>query len=319
MKSISIFVVCVCLLMLTCSNTTQNTVESVESVAVDSLEDDTLSVEELPLPVVPTALVEPEARASYVIAHFWDAMDFGDIVRSHSSAFMEQNFVNFVSVFPYADEESRRSAVSSLLGMAAVDAGAYRLLSSIAEDYLYDPNSPMFDEETYILFLESMVRSSILDEAHITRLNYQLRFARLNRPGMRASDFSYVMSNGKQSRLHKTDTANRLLLVFYDPDCDHCKEVMAELKVSSLIAELVAGGSIRVLAIYADGDKDLWESTCMELPDSWTVGMDTKGEIYERGLYSLRALPSIYLLDKDKTVILKDVSLNSLFDYLESM
>lgn len=314
MRKILIIHFSIVLLLLACSNTNLGTTTMVASTAVvDSL--DTQHVEELPLPDVPVALTEPSARASYIIAHFWDAMDFCDTLRSHNSAFMEQNFSNFVSVFPYADEQARREAVSALLSRAAADAEAYRMVASIAEDYLYDPNSPVFAEDTYLLFLEQMVNSAMLDEARATRLKRQLRFVRLNRAGMTAADFGYVTREGIRTRLSKTNSESRILLLFYDPDCEHCKEVMAELSTSSLLERLVDEGKLKVVAIYADGDTELWRSTYNELPASWTVGMDT-GEIYERGLYSLRAMPTMYLLDADKTVILKDVSIAHLVEYL---
>jgi hypothetical protein len=43
------------------------------------------------------------------------------------------------------------------------------------------------------------------------------------------------------------------------------------------------------------------------LPKEWIVGTDRE-EIKQRCLYDLKAMPSLYLLDGDKKVILKDVS-----------
>lgn len=43
------------------------------------------------------------------------------------------------------------------------------------------------------------------------------------------------------------------------------------------------------------------------MPQEWTVGIDNS-RIVERELYSLPAMPVIYLLDKDKRVLLKDSS-----------
>ena len=102
---------------------------------------------ELPLPDVPATLREPAERAAFIIGHFWDAMDFGDTLRSRDAAFMEQNFSNFISVFPYAAAEAQRAAVGSLLRRAEADSDAYVLLADIAEKYLYEPNSPMLAED----------------------------------------------------------------------------------------------------------------------------------------------------------------------------
>ena len=71
-----------------------------------------------------------------------------------------------------------------------------------------------------------------------------------------------------------------------------------------------------VLAIYSGENKDLWNNTKENFPRSWTVGYEP-GEIDEKDLYILRALPSFYLIDKNKKIILKDASLNKILQELK--
>ena len=52
-------------------------------------------------------LTASEERAEYIISRFWDGMDFADTLRSRDRQFMEQNFVNFLSLFPHARQEAR--------------------------------------------------------------------------------------------------------------------------------------------------------------------------------------------------------------------
>ena len=260
------------------------------------------SIPELPLPNVPTTLRTPTDRANYIIQHFWDAMEFGDTIRSHNRMFMEQNFSNFISVFPYAEEEARKHAVEILLGKAETDSTGYVLLKDVTEKYLYEPNSPMLSEEFYILFLERFIQSPILGEQGTLRLYRQLDAARKNRPGMTAADFAYTTREGNKTTLHLTNTDGELLLIFYDPDCEHCKEVMSELQAEKTLSD----GSVKVLAIYSDEDHELWKRTAGLLPKEWTVGYDG-GTLQENGSYVLRAMPTLYLLDREKKVILKDV------------
>ena len=260
------------------------------------------SIPELPLPNVPTTLRTPTDRANYIIQHFWDAMEFGDTIRSHNKMFMEQNFSNFISVFPYAEEEARKHAVETLLGKAETDSTGYVLLKDVTEKYLYEPNSPMLSEEFYILFLEQLVKSPILGEYGRQRAYRQLDAACKNRPGMTAADFAYTTREGYKTTLHKTDSQGDLLLIFYDPDCEHCKEVMSELQTEKMLSD----GKVKVLAIYSDEDYELWKRTAGLLPKEWTVGYDG-GMLQENGSYVLRAMPTLYLLDREKKVILKDV------------
>jgi len=47
----------------------------------------------------------------------------------------------------------------------------------------------------------------------------------------------------------------------------------------------------------------------LALAKEWTNGYDKELVIKNKNLYDLRAIPTLYLLDKNKTVLLKDATL----------
>lgn len=261
-------------------------------------------VHELPLPEVPPSLTAPEERAAYIIAHFWDGMNFSDTLRSRNRAFMEQSFVNYISLFPHVRKETLPDNIRNLLEKAAADPAGFRMLNDIAEHYLDDPNSPMRNEGYYILFLEELLRLPGLSEYDRIRPASRLETARKNRPGTVAADFSYTDRNGNRRTMHAT-RGKRLLLLFYDPACSHCSEILDGLRESAIISNLIKDKELTVLAVYTEGDRNLWNETKAFLPQEWTVAID-ESRIVERELYSLPAMPVIYLLNRNKIVILKD-------------
>lgn len=275
------------------------------------------SVHVLPLPDVPPSLTASEERAAYIIAHFWDRMDFGDTLRCRDRAFMEQNLVNYLSLFPHASPETLPPHVTRLLERAAADSTCLDLVNDLAEHYLDDPNSPMRDKEYYILFLEGLLRLPGLSEAERLRPAYKLEMARKNRPGTTATDFAYTDRHGNRRTLHAT-CGNRLLLLFYDPACSHCSQILDGLRESAVIAGLIANRELAVLAVYTEGDRRLWDETKASLPREWSVAID-ESRIVERELYTLPAMPVIYLLDGQKTVLLKDPTPAELETYLTDM
>lgn len=285
--------------------------QNAEQATADTLQG---SVYELPLPEVPSALTAPEERAEYIISHFWDRMDFADTLRSRDRRFMEQNFVNFLSLFPHARQEVLPPHIGRLLKRAAADSVAFDLVNDIAERYLDDPNSPMRCEEYYILFLEERLRLPGLSEYDRIRPAYRLETAKKNRPGTVATDFSCTDRNGNRRTLHGT-RGKQLLLLFYDPACSHCSEILNGLRESPLIRELIAVKELAVLAVYTEGDRELWDETKEAMPQEWIVAIDDS-RIVERESYSLPAMPVIYLLDAGKRVILKDAPLERLEAWL---
>lgn len=274
-------------------------------------------VDELPLPAVPPTLRRPADRAAYLLEHFWDALSFGDTLRSRDRAFMEQHFSTFVSVFPHAGEPARRTAVRKLLERAEADTAAYVLLTEIAEKYLYETDSPLYSEADYQLFLEQFAEAPVLGEYGRVRPRWQLETVRKNRPGMTAADFAYTTRAGGRTTLHETPAGQSLLLIFYDPDCDHCREVLATLQQDPTLEQLTADGRLTVLAVYSGGDRALWRQTAAALPERWTVGYES-GAMQERGAYVLRQLPTLYLLDRDKRVLLKEPRPEQLLRHFEA-
>ncbi len=276
-----------------------------------------LSSAELPLPDVPKNLTAPQGRAEYIMKHFWDGMDFTDTLRSHNRDFMELNFVNFISLFPHAAEETLPQAINILLDQSAADSTAFNIITDFAEKYLYDTGSPMRNEDYYMMFLEGLLHMPNLSEEYRIRPAGQLETAMKNRPGMTAADFAYTTREGSKSTLHATQS-DILLLVFYDPACSHCTEILTSLEENPLLSSLIDTNCLSVLAIYTEGDRELWDDTKSSMPETWTIGID-ESDIVNHAIYNLPAMPIIYLLDKDKTVLLKDPTPVQLTEYLSRL
>lgn len=181
---------------------------------------------------------------------------------------------------------------------------------SIAYLYWGSPESPYKDEGRYIMFLDSLLAVEDLPEELRERALHRRHNAMLNRPGSIATDFRFLERGGSESSLHKL-TSPMTLLLFYDPECPHCNEILHSLSSSKAINEAIEEKELTVVAIYAEGKRDVWNRTCADLPGNWLVGYDLTG-ILDNDLYNLPAMPIPYLLDKDKRVILKDPNLNLL-------
>ncbi len=302
------FVVCifiVSLLTMACSSKGNS---SGDNTSLDS------TSMELPLPNVPKNLVTPTDRAQYILLHFWDKMNFRDTIRSHDKEFMERNFVNFLSLFPHANFEDLSPAVKNLLQQSFKDQQSFDIIEDLAEKYLFDAGSPMRGENYYIIFLEETLKLPHLQKDKRLRPESQLKTVMKNRPGSKATNFTYLTREGKRSTLYNTK-ANMLMLVFYDPECSHCTDILKSLDESIIINEVIELGDLSVLAVYTEGKRDVWDSTKASMPKNWTVAID-ESSIVDKGLYDLPAMPIIYLLDSDKNVLLKDPTEETLESYL---
>lgn len=263
-----------------------------------------------PFPDIPAALTEPEARKAWLLARYWERFDFADTVLVDNRDVTEQGFVNFIALL--ADgatpaELARKSLENWCAGFVG-KAHARRVLTKTADDYLFDPNSPFYNERLYGMYLEALI--GVLPQTDAMRSVYQfkLELARRNNVGDKAADFAYYLPDGSRRTLAATPVKNdRLLLLFYDPECESCHEVLLRMAADATLAEAVRAGKLSVLAVYTEGNDEAWRKTLPDMPRGWTVAADREA-IKAGSLYDLKAMPSLYLLDGRKRVVLKDAS-----------
>lgn len=259
------------------------------------------------MPAVPDTLLTPQARADFLAENYWTTLDTAAPGFDPASPEIEQAFVDFLSIFPVASEQSRNRAVENLLAVAQADPAFFSAVRGMAEKYLFEPESPLFCEEFFIPFLENFVKSPLLTEGEKARAQAQLEMAMKNRPGSCLPDFGLTLRDGTETSLHAVPTADEALLIFYNPGCENCEELIGDLQRNPRIQSRLSEGSMTILAVYSGDDRKLWEATAASLPEAWIVGYEPD-TLETEDLFDFRAFPTIYVIDKDKTVKIKDLS-----------
>lgn len=259
----------------------------------------------LELPAIPKTLKAPAERADYLLEHFWDALDAATDNRSADSLFMEQTFVNFLSVMPHASAEGRAKGATAMYSKLKPSDKAKNLIRTLAEEYLYSPASPMRDENLYVLLLQSDAATADGDDASGIRNRELAKELLKNIPGTQAADFGIELANGATTTLRQVGGIPMLLLI-YDPDCHTCHEAMEALANDADIQNAIADGKIAILAVAAETDRELWLTVKDTLPEGWISAFDAEG-ITEAELYYLPEVPGLYLLDGDQRVLDRNI------------
>lgn len=212
--------------------------------------------------------------------------------------------------------DSSRHALDTLIAFYKDDSTAFRHLVGSLSEPLSDPNSQVRNEELYIPVLEALIASPFYDSTEKIRPEYRLRMARKNRVGQPANDFTYTLANGKKGTLYEL-SAPFILVYFNNPDCNACREIKEEIVGSKFLEKAIDSGRLKILALYPDEDLTAWKNNLKEMPAEWLNGYDAEQAMRDEELYDLRAIPSMYLLDSEKKVLLKDlVSVAYLEHYL---
>lgn len=225
----------------------------------------------------------------------WEGFAFGNKEEVESRR-AEERFARFLIDVVRSSHSEQSEQVQSLL-LRAEQAGCMERFMQLAEKYLYEPNSPYYNEEMYAVFLEYVV----LKKSGYERYKNHYTSIAKNQIGSCAADFSFTYQNGEKGNLYDIK-GKFVVLFFYDPSCNECKQVKRVLANYRFAHEVV------IMAIYIDQDVELWRKS--ECPDSWHNVYAS--DIDSKALYNIRALPTLYLLDEQKRVLLKDVSVERL-------
>lgn len=267
------------------------------------------------LPGLPASLNTPEMRADYLIKHYWDQVNFADTNYIHHPDITEQAWADYCDLLNHVPLQTAQAAMKVTILRTEAERKMFDYITDLADKYLYDPNSPMRNEEFYIPVLEVMMASSLLDETEKIRPKARLELAQKNRIGTKASDFTYTLASGKQSQLYQIKSDYTLFFI-NNPGCHACTATIEALKNAPIISQLIKDQKLTVLSLYPDEELDEWKNHLSEFPSEWINGYDRTLTIRKESRYDLKAIPTLYLLDANKNVLLKDATTQTIEEYL---
>lgn len=266
---------------------------------------------QFPAPRIPDFITGTDERMNYMLEHYWGAYDFNDTT-ADNRALGEQGFSNFLNLLQYADSAVAARSVKRYLSKGFAVDSLRPLYDGLIRHYLDNPNSPLRNDVLYAHFLREQLAFYAEDDlADRERSLFLLRMVSLNQSGQPAADFKFVDREGKRRTLYSVKSP-LTLLIFNDPDCETCQAEMPRL----LSDPLLQHEGLAVLAVYPDADTESWQSVPNRVPSTWIDAYSPGGEVVLRALYYLPAMPSLYLLDADKRVLLKDAAYRQVREYL---
>ena len=197
----------------------------------------------------------------------------------------------------------------ALLAEAEADSARWQQVVALQEKFFLDPNSPYRNEECYLPVVAHLKASPHATQDQRDRAAWLEPRLLRNRPGTVAADFPFTLPGGRTTTLHAAIDSRhpqRTLLFFSNPGCANCKEITDALTGDPRVEALVAQGRLLVVNIYPDEDLQAWLDYLPEYPKAWISGYDAEQILNGDSCYWLRAIPSLYLLDDEKRVVLKD-------------
>ena len=281
-----------------------------------------------PYPEVPAVYTDPEVRKDWVLDHFWDAFLAGDGPCDTSAVLGVRHsdvegqvalFAQQLEQLPLPEAQRKmRHFFEQVEKRQAADTAShvYLLMEEIVVRYLYDPNSPVRNEDLYLPYVQGLAASPYTREAARPAYAYEARMCALAPTGSVAPDFRFTDAHGRTHRLHEVH-AGATLLFFSNPGCYACLEIINTLKAVPGIDDRIRRGDFAVVNVYIDEDVEAWREYEPNYPRNWLCGYDPDGLVRSDRIYNIRAIPSLYLLDRDKRVLLKDAPAERVVSWIQ--
>ena len=254
-------------------------------------------------PMAPDTCSTLEARCNYIITHFWDNYDISKPIKDLET--FENTFRDFVDFFRYGHRNVVMSTVRDFVNKAQSNTANLQRVGEVAERALYGTEAEYWSDEVYVAFAKALASSKKLPKD--VRDHYGAQLARINAVQVGATlDFEFIDTDGVKRRLSEFP-AKSYLLLFIDDSTDSS---IGRLRLSTDVAlnALLDSGNSTLVCLSMNKYTSEWATAAAGYANNWIVGCNA--DLLKQ--LDLRAFPCCYVLDEQRTIVNKSLSVEGL-------
>ena len=284
-------------------------------------------------PILTGRLKDPKTKQdsldsyNFYKQHYWDGVNFWDGRLAYTTLF-EDKIDKYYETLVVPHQDSVIKELDAMLGPASINQEMTRfLLVKFINRYLNQKY--MWEDHVYIHLFEkyfSQKQYSWLSDKGFKTISDRAYSLYENLMGAPAADIELPNIEGKETSLYGVE-GDFTIVVFWDPTCSHCKELLPKLDSFYVAKWKAANIKIFAVAKETDGTKKHWTDFVSEHHlEDWTHVYYSKADDKARidasipgysQLYDVLTFPTLYLLDRDKRIIAKKLTYQQIDEILE--
>ncbi|MCX4290354.1 MAG: DUF5106 domain-containing protein [Odoribacter sp.] len=252
----------------------------------------------------------------YSKKHYWDYTNFADSTLIRTPIFktkLDDYFKNMVMVHP----DSLYLSCVEILEKSRPCKAMFRYLMNYCLVYTFD-NKIMGMDEAFVKLGHHYYVSGIvdwLDKEQMKKITDEVYKRQYNLLNHTAMDLRLPSLEGNWVSLSETK-APFILLLFWEPNCGHCKKQVPLAKKE--IFERFGPHGLKVFAVNTHTNKKEWEEfvekhEMFDFINCW----DPNRQSNYWTIYNVFSTPVMYILDKDKKIIAKNLAVDQMVDLLK--
>lgn len=255
----------------------------------------------------------------YYRAHYFDHFSLND-PRAMRSGLMHQKIDFFLQKLTYQVPDSQSVAMDYLLGLMNnnPEAFQYYLVHFLNESA---KSKRMGMDAVYVHLIDKYYAKGAATWMEKEQLDKIIAQAETLRPiliGKTAPDMLFYKEDGTSVSIHSIK-AEYTVLFFWDPECGHCKK-----SIPSIIEfyKNYKDKGVELLAICTKTGADIsscWSTIKERGMDIWVNAADQYLRNRYKTIYDVKTTPQIFILDKDKKIIVKKIAGEDLATVMEDV
>lgn len=276
------------------------------------------ATKEIEIPETPIlANGRPDSTFSYRYykAHFFDNIDFCDDRLLRTPIFhqkLEQYMKNMILQIPDSiNKESDIIIAKAKKGNKEIFKYCVWYITNT-----YETSNIMGMDAVFVHMAENYYtydQAFWVDSTQIFKIRDRARILKPLLIGKVAPNLTMFDNLGKIQSLHK-QTNPYTILVFWDPDCGHCKKSMPF--IIDTYNKLKSQG-VGVFAVCTEVEIDKWKNYISENKLTWVNVSDPEFTTNFRASYDITSTPQIYILNSKKEIIAKKIGAEQLEEFME--
>ena len=265
-----------------------------------------ITVPEFKDPSIPDSIIQIK-RYQYYKKHYFDNIDMTDdrILRTPFFTGKLENFFT-KTVLQMPDSVVKESI--RVIEMAKGNKEMEKYLIQYAFNNANDSKLMGMDAAMVALGEKYYLsgQADWVNEEFITKLEDRIKKLKPNLIGNTAPDLKMMSLNNQHFRLSEVYSP-LTVLIFWEPDCGHCKKEIPKLK--ELVWDKYQDKGIKIFAVFTQHEIEEWSKFITEHQlEEWMNVYDPYNQSNFRNLYDIYSTPAIYILDENKKIIAKRIS-----------
>jgi thiol-disulfide isomerase/thioredoxin len=254
-------------------------------------------------------------RRLYRIDHYFDHFDFSDVelIKSNVYTTAAIEYMSLYSNPNYTQEQLENEfirAVDKIMYQAMDNSLVYEFIV----EYLVGGFERYHFDKVLDYIAENYTPEQCENEERKSDLQTRLaKYAELS-VGKAAPEIEMADPEGTPVKLSKI-RSDYTLLIFWASWCPHCKNVLPE--IHNLCESSINPKKMQVFTVSLDTEKEEWAAALQEGNYTWLNASDLMGWDSKAAVdYNIYATPTMFLLDKNKKILAKPITLEELKEAL---